>query len=169
MFDRIDGDARLVGGEALAELGERRARVFGAYRRKPQRVAALGEAVHDVAKCRLVLAEQERDFRIDFVGRRERVRVLRDSLRQHGELVRVIDFAQAAAALADLLRRLLGELQQPAVALVDRVETARERRQALFVIGEALRRGVDSFPPALDGRRAFPALPDPASDRASSP
>ena len=69
---------------------------------------------------RVVLAEQERDLGIDFVGRRERVGVLRDPLRQHGELVRVFDLAQAAAALADLLRRLLRELEQPAVALVDR-------------------------------------------------
>ena len=36
---------------------------------------------------------------------------LRDPLRQHGELVRVLDLAQAAAALADLLRRLLRELE----------------------------------------------------------
>ncbi len=46
----------------------------------------------------------------------ERVGVLRDALRQHGELVRVLDLAQRAAALPDLLRRLLREVEQRVVA-----------------------------------------------------
>ena len=49
MFVRIALMPGLVGGEALLQLGQRRARVFGAHRRKPQRVAALGEPVQ---RCR---------------------------------------------------------------------------------------------------------------------
>ena len=105
---------------ACASSVERGARVLvAAHRRQAQRVAALQQAVQDVAERAGVLAQQERDFGIDFVGRRERVGVLRDPLRQHRELVRVLDLAQAAAALPDLLRRLLRELEQRVVALVD--------------------------------------------------
>ena len=124
MFDRIALMPASYAAKRLRELGQRRARVFGAHRREAQRVAALEQPVQDVAKRPVVLAEQERDFGIDLVGRRERVGVLRDPLRQHGELVRVVDLAQAAAALADLLRRLLRKLEQRAVALVDRLESA---------------------------------------------
>src|SRR6185312_8985822 len=80
----------------------------------------------------------------------ERVRVLRDPLRQHRELVRVVHLAQAAAALPDLLRGLLREIEQRAVALVDRFETTRERRQALLVVDEPLRRAIDALPSRLD-------------------
>ena len=62
----------------------------------------LSEPVQDVAERPGVLAEEERDFGIDFVRRCERVGVLGDALRQHRELVRELDLAQAAAALRDL-------------------------------------------------------------------
>ena len=110
------------------------------YARQAQRLAALEEPVQDVAERAGVLAEQERDLGIDFLGRRERVGVLRDPLRQHRELVRVLDLAQAAAALPDLLRRLLRELEDRVVALVDVVEALGERRQALLVVDARARR-----------------------------
>ncbi len=149
------GDADLIRAEALGELGERRARVVGAHRREPQRFAAFREAVRHVAERRLVLAEQERDLGIDLVGRGKRVRIFRDPLRQHRELVRIFDFAERPAALADLARRLLRELEQAAVALVDRLQAASERREALFVVDEARGRGVDALPAALDRAERF--------------
>src|SRR6185437_378868 len=112
--DRID--ARLVRTEALAELVERRPRVVGANRREAQRVAALRETVDDIAEGGVVLAQEKGDFRIDLVGGCDRIGILRDPLRQDRQLIGVIDFAQVAAALADLLRRLLRELQKSAVA-----------------------------------------------------
>ena len=64
-----------------------------------------------------------------------------------------IDLAQAAAALADLRRRLLRELEQRVVALVDRVEALGERREALLVVEQALGRGIDALPARLDARQ----------------
>ena len=110
----------------------------------------LHEPVQDVAERAGVLAEQERDFGVDFVGRRERVGVLGDALRQHGELVRVLDLAQAAAALRDLRGRLLREVEQRVVAGVERVEALGERGQARLVVDQAARGRVDALPARLD-------------------
>ena len=70
-----------------------------------QRIAALEQPVENVAERAGVLAEQERDLGIDLVRRHQRVGVLGDALREDGQLIREIDFAQRAAALRDLRRR----------------------------------------------------------------
>ena len=145
-------DALVVGGEALLELDQRGARLLVLDTGETQRLAALEQPVQDVAERAGVLAEQERDLGIDLLAGRERVRVLGDPLRQHRELVRVLDLAQAAAALADLLRRLLRELEDRVVALVDVVETLGERRQALLVVDDAAGVDVDAVPPGADVR-----------------
>ena len=101
--DRVD--AGFVRGEALLQLGQRRRALPRCVRRdKAQRLAALEQPVQDVAERAGVLAEQERDLGIDFVGRHQRVGVLRDPLREHRELIREIDLAQAAAAGSGLGR-----------------------------------------------------------------
>src|SRR5205823_12255998 len=105
--------------------------------RKAQRIAALEERTQNVAEGAGILAEQERDFGVDFLGRCECVGILRDPLREDRELIRVFDLAQAAASLAHLLRRLLRELENRVVALVDVVEAFCERSQALLIFENA--------------------------------
>ena len=66
------------------------------------------------------------------------------------ELVRELELAQAAAALADLLRGLLRQLEDRVVALVDAVQALGERRQALLVVEQPAGRDVDPLPARLD-------------------
>ena len=80
--DRVD--ARLVGGEPLLQLGQRRRappRCGPAARRSGS--LPFSRPVRMSRNVAGVLAEQERDLGVDFVAGRERVRVLRDPLRQH--------------------------------------------------------------------------------------
>ena len=109
--------------------------------REAQRVAALEEPVQDVAERAGVLAEQERDLGIDLVGRRERVGVLRDPLRQHRELVRVLDLAQRCRRPAPICcAACCASSRSALLPWLMRVEALGERRQALLVVEQRARR-----------------------------
>src|SRR5450755_3830906 len=127
-------DAVLIRGELLLQVGQRRASILGPHAAEAQGVASLEQAVEDVTEGSGVLAEQERHFGVDFVGRNERVRVLRDALRKHRKLIGEIDLAQRPAPRRDLRRRLLRELEQLVVALVDRIEALGKRHQRGLVV-----------------------------------
>ena len=61
-------DTALVTREALLQLDQCGARLFVAYPGQSQRVAAFEQSIQDVAEGPGVLAKEEGDFGIDFVG-----------------------------------------------------------------------------------------------------
>src|ERR1019366_4585528 len=76
--------------------------------------------------------------------------VLRDALRKYRELVGEIDLAQCPAARRNLCRRLLRELEQLVVTLVDDVEALGKRDQRRLVVDHVGRVFLDYGPSGDD-------------------
>ena len=148
--DRVD--AGLVGGEALLQLGQRRARFLVADRRAG--AASRCPSARPFRMSRNVpVSLPSRNATSGSISspRRERVRVLRDPLRQHRRAGSRTRARAAAAAPAPICcAACCASSSSALLPWLIAVEALRERRQALLVVEQALGGRVDPLPARLD-------------------